>query len=178
MPPATYPTGSLYVDQPTFGILNPLAVRGAGVSLTGGGSAVDLAGPRTAWKGSARSGGSPRTGTLSRVDMEALANGNSVLSVAPPSGVLVNNPNPGQLSDERADQCHAVPARTTARSSPTTGEIAHGTNGDNSDPNAQSLATGTYTGGTNSGVPTDANYGQYLLNIADRSLLGGVERGD
>ena len=111
--------------------------------------------------------------------MEALANGNSVLANPPPSGVLITTPTSaggGTLRTSANALATTYVPNYRYVITTTTGQIAHGTNGDNTDPNPQPLMTGAkVTDGQNVlGVPTGANYGNYLLNIADRSMLGAV----
>lgn len=173
-------SAGITIDQPTFGILNPLAVRAAGVNVS---ATTPSAGPT--WNDGNGDGVGPFRGintaasaTLSPTDLEALANGNRCPKNAPPSGVLTisNLGSPPQSATNGAGQLQAEADAIqwyTRRVITTTGQIPDGTSGDNSDPNPPSIqpSTGSATNADASGLAAPADYGQYLLDIADRSML-------
>ena len=141
------------VDQPTFAILNPLAVNGYGLpiaSISSTGAAQPLGtslGPF---------GKVPSTGTLSSIDLPAYGNGNRVYQNTtdlPKNGVLGNGNTPNVR---------------TERVVSTTGLIGHGTSGGTVDPSAPTVAASPAN-------PPDAD-GNGLLQIADRSDLGPTGR--
>lgn len=144
------------VDQPTFALLNPLAEHGGGVPILGGNGAPkqigDVVGPFA---------GVNKPGSATPDDLPAYTNGNRTYrdpSDIPKSGVLGNGQPSARLRGHRV---------VTA-----TGEINHGTTGDNATPNAPPFAP-TGKKGQGTGGLIDINlFGEYMLNIADRSVLG------
>jgi hypothetical protein len=170
------------IDQPTFGILNPLAVRGGGLPIdpsgiatpqplggfVGGGNLVDGIGPFRAVN--------PLLNT--QYDLQALANGNLVYtSLAPTSGagVTAGTTNPTQATATLNAQAASLPQAilNVATSTP---QILDGSEGDNSDPNGPTApAVGDYNGGVGSGLQTP-DFGPAMLDIADRSLLSQVDQ--
>ena len=176
-------TGNLYIDQPTFGILNPLAIRGAGVSLNAspnGGPAS----PKSPWVDTTgHEGVGPfmgvdpaafTAGAGNPIDLEALANGNQVFQKTPPSGVLTVSPDPTKEAENRAAFNNTYLPYQRYVIVTTTGQVGHGTTGDNTSPySADALPlTVNRTGAGVSTLPPDAGYGPYTMNIADRSRLG------
>ena len=158
------------VDQPTFGILNPLGVQGGGVPLPLTGNynqAFQIGDPLGPFRGVV----SPMPANASAFDLEALANGNTVPLVAPastsgagtspivrPAGDLsVNTPN---------TRTHVVVTSTPL--------IPHNGSGDNSDPTGATVPP-RGTGTTGNGLLTN-NFGTvdqpYALDFFDRSALG------
>jgi len=164
------------VDQPTFGILNPLGVRGGGVNLLAPGPAVPIGDPVTGELGPFRSVQSPPTlgvtPTAGQVTdnyaLQALTNGNDVPTVAPPSSSGVGGSpilRPEGVNDPTGI---STPTMTNVIVT-TTGEIAHNTTGDNGEPSAGPI-TGQYSNTTTDGLLA-ANFGGYGLDIFDRSAL-------
>lgn len=152
------------VDQPTFGILNPLAAQGGGIPLfakpTGnpkGNDALrigDITGPFAGVDASS-------LGTLTADDLPAYVNGNSVyrsVSDVPRSGVLGGARRRSEYRRYRV---------TTAL-----GEVNHGTSGDNADPKVTTDPPVGQHGQPLAGLGQDNNFGPYMLNVADRSVLG------
>ena len=167
------------VDQPTFGILNPLAVRGGGVPLLAPGTAPavaigDEAGPFRSVNTQAN--GLPTLSTYLTANpgdffaLQALTNGNDVLKYAPPSSSGVTG-DPTKLLDPATNPLAPAPTATAVVVT-ATGLIAHNTVGDNSEP--ISSATGAPVGGpstTTDGLPPGANFGGFGLDAFDRSAL-------
>ncbi len=174
-PPANGLGTAIVIDQPTFGILNPLAVRGGGLPLgattgaaaqplggfTGGGNLVDGIGPFRAVDPALPPGS---------YDLQALANGNLVYTGAAPlngSNTATTDPTQGTvtLNAQAAAMPQAVLNVATA-----TPQILDGSQGDNTDPSSTGIAVGNYGGGTGSGLSSPA-FGSAMLDVADRSLL-------
>ncbi len=176
------------VDQPTFGILNPLAVRGGGIPYqlnpgTTPTNAVEIGDPL----GPFRSVATPITASPS--DLEALTNGNNIL-VTPPKST--SGGGGGVVGDPTRRNLAVTNPPTTPRVVVTsTGLIAHNQTGDNSD--APPLPTssnptptlpglppqGTGLAGEGLTTPTGFNappFGSalapYGADLADRSALG------
>jgi hypothetical protein len=142
------------VDQPTFGILNPLAVRGGGVPLfdsTNGNVGAKQIGTDVG----------PFYGvkTPTGNDLAATANGNRYPSTLPVNGVTT-------VANRRAISYTRAVAITSV------GDVSHGSTGSNADTKAGAAPTGTFNGTT--GTLTDLKFGPYALDIADRSALGLV----
>ncbi len=141
------------VDQPTFGILNPLAVRGGGTPLftgTNGANQIGMdIGPF------AGIDASNSTQNLPANDLPALGNGNSYPAdyTELKNGVLAS---PATIQRARRFAIVSV------------GDINHGSSGDNTDPKAGAAPTGTHT----APIAQGAKFGKYSLDIADRSALG------
>lgn len=147
------------VEQPTFAVLNPLAVRGGGPNIlgvrpaTGNGTTVnqisDVVGPFAGIN----------TSTLTPDDLPAYSNGNlSYTSTTdlPTSGVLG-----GDRHKKRFLQV------TTA-----TADIPHGSIGSNGNPdNTAPNATSPISSNTNR-LDASKTFGSYAFDVADRSALG------
>ncbi len=164
------------VDQPTFGILNPLAVRGGGVPLLPVGSVKavqvgDEAGPfRSVEIQTLPLPTFSTQGTGDLFGMQALTNGNAVLAYAPPSSSGVGA-SPVALPNPKTDP--TAPGPTTTNVVVTaTGLIPHNSVGDNSEPQTTLAPLGTYSG-TTDGL-TVSTFGGYGLNAADRSALSNL----
>ena len=158
------------VDQPTFGILNPLAVRGGGVNLLAPGTAAQPVGDEA---GPFRSVGSPPTlgvaapggAVVDNFALQALANGNDVPTIAPPSSSGVGG-NAGRLPKYgTATDPTAINAPTaTAVVVTSTGLITDNTSGDNSDTEPGNVyPIGQYSGVGSDGLAT--------------TIFGGVQPG-
>ncbi|MBV9850210.1 MAG: hypothetical protein JO250_11095, partial [Armatimonadetes bacterium] len=168
--------GNVAVDQPTFAILNPLAVRGGGIPLSGTDPAQVVGGYTN---GTFSDGIGPFRAvdpTLPPVyDLQAASNGNRVYTnVIPPSGSGVANGtnNPTRPVQGLRAQAANYP-QANIRVITTTPQIAHNTQGDNTDPNPPSAAppSGAFSNGGN-GIAAGSGFGPATLDIADRSLLG------
>ena len=162
-------------DQPTFGILNPLAIRGGGVNLLDPNKpAVQVGDELGPFRGV--------IATLSnqQIDLQALANGNDIPTAAPPSSAggkgAVNPEQPLDLAPAAFN-----PPTTPKVVVTSTGLIPHNTDGDNIDPiNSLSntpLPQGTYNAGTDglSALNFGTSAMPYAANVSDRgalSLLG------
>jgi hypothetical protein len=165
------------VDQPTFGILNPLAVRAGGIPLQLNPGVT----PQNAVTigddvGPFRAVQSPISNTT--FDLEALANGNNILQVTPQGPPTSTS---GGGTDPTRRRTLATNPLTTPHVVVTsTGLISHNTSGDNLDrpdptnPNSAFLPTGSYNGGANEGIA--GSFGSlsvpYAMDVADRSALG------
>ena len=170
------------IDQPTFGILNPLAVRGGGLDLLKHSAAVVPIGDELGPFRGVNSASSPLptqanlTGDI--FGLQALTNGNTVLSsYAPPSTSGVSG-NPTRRATGANDPS-AINAPTQISVVVTsTGEITHNTTGSNAGPDGISAAgaplynnpQGQYGGGTTDGLTTTA-FGGSGLDVFDRSAL-------
>ncbi len=166
------------VDQPTFGILNPLAVRGGGVNLLpiSGVTSVNAVqvGDEEGPFRSVEIQASPlptfsTQGTGDVIGLQALTNGNDVLAYAPPSSSGVGA-SPIALPNPATDPTAPAPF-TTKVVVTATGLISHNSVGDNSEPRPTLAPQGTYRNGGNDGLPTAAPFGGYGLDAADRSAL-------
>jgi hypothetical protein len=174
------------VDQPTFGILNPLAVRGGGTDLFGknNGAALPIGDTLGPFRGIVNT-----TGTISNdpYDLKALANGNEIPQAPPPSssgggGVI----NPIKPLNDVANAAFFPPTIPNVVVT-ATGLIRHNDSGDNADATAQAMPpSGSVNFNTNDGlkVPTGlplANFGStfapYALDLGDRSALGLIAQG-
>ena len=178
------------VDQPTFGILNPLGIRGGGIplSLTNASKtyAVEIGNELGPFRGVAPAVPvkSPTTGIISSgagIDpgaLEALANGNNIYqNYAPPSSSGVGQ-NPIDLPTPGSTFSPPVAAQIVVTS---TGLIPHNSSADNLDnvPVGTAAPQGQFTAVGNNGL-TSTNFGgsdrPYSLNIFDRSPLGLVSK--
>ena len=160
------------VDEPIFGILNPLAVRAGGIPLpldpTSGTGTPTNAVQIGDELGPFRAVTSPMTSTPSDpLDLEALSNGNDVPVVAP------NSSSGGGTGIGRLPQSSAATLPHVVVTS--TGLIPHNTSGDNFDaPGANALLpvgsgkTGNGLNATNFGVPS----APFAFDLSDRSALG------
>lgn len=186
-------------DQPTFAVLNPLAVRGGGVPLPVQPGVRKDAVPigRDAYVGPNRDGLGPFRGLTTNdpstqglpagtagqdnLDLQSLTNGNTVyVKDAPPNGTGAGTTSPTDVRIGRNAFDQNYPRRAR-RVTMATGLINHNTAGDNTDPTFQNvnigLLVGKNTGSRNNGLdfsnPTArAPYGNFTLNVADRSALG------
>jgi len=174
------------VDQPTFGILNPLAVRGGGTDLFGknNGAALPIGDTLGPFRGIVNT-----TGTISNdpYDLKALANGNKIPQAPPPSssggGGVINPIKPLNDAANAAFFPPTIPNVVVTA----TGLIRHNDSGDNADATAQAMPpSGSVNFNTNDGlkVPTGlplANFGStfapYALDLGDRSALGLIAQG-
>jgi len=179
------------VDQPTFGILNPLAVRGGGADLFGknNGAALPIGDTLGPFRGIVNT-----TGTISNdpYDLKALANGNEIPQAPPPSsaggGGVINPIKPLNDAANAAFFPPTIPNVVVTA----TGLIRHNDSGDNADATAQAMPpSGSVNFNTNDGlkVPTGlppgslpiANFGStfapYALDLGDRSALGLIAQG-
>ncbi len=180
------------VDQPTFGILNPLGVRGGGKDLFGrtgtvGGAAFPIGDGLGPFRGISRTDG---TIVADADDLKALANGNRIPMVAPPSssggGGTINPTKP--LSDPANAAFN--PATTLNVVVTATGMIPHNNSGDNFDAPVNPTTTNPTptlplfppqgTGTSGDGLTT-TNFGSasapYALDLSDRSALGLIGQG-
>lgn len=147
------------VDQPTFALLNPLALHGGGVPLFGpnGGSVQqigEVVGPFA---------GVHQPSSATDDDLPAYTNGNR--TYRSPTDI----PKSGVRGAGRANARLRFRRVTTVA-----GEINHGTTGDNAAPNPPGAPIGNITNGTpgNGGLTDPKAFGEYMLDIADRSVLG------
>lgn len=165
------------VDQPTFGILNPLAVRGGGIPLqlnpgTTPQEAVEIGDTVGPFRGVT----SPIPNTS--YDLEALANGNNILLTAPTStsgggGTIRTSPVQRNTADTNPPSRRHIVVTST-------GLISHNTSGDNSDARpagSTSLPLFPPMGfGTSGEGLTTLNFGSasaaFAMDMADRSALG------
>ena len=160
------------VDEPIFGILNPLALRGGGIPIAGNvasASAVSIGSELGPFRG-------VKTGTPDGFVRQALTNGNNVLAVIPDStsnvGTVAGDPTKRTLSVTSPDSTEAVVATST-------GLIPHNTGADNLDALGKNPVDpiGSYNSSTN-GLPSAAPFGlayaPYALDLFDRSNLGVV----
>ncbi|MDQ2688557.1 MAG: hypothetical protein M3Y28_11900, partial [Armatimonadota bacterium] len=144
------------VDQPTFALLNPLAAHAGGVPLfTNNGAPKqigEVVGPFA---------GVHLPGSATDDDLPAYVNGNRTYRT------------PADIPKSGVRAAGAVNARLHYRRVTTAlGEINHGTTGDNVVTNPPPTGpTGTIGQGTG-GLSNVDTFGQYMLNIADRSVLG------
>ena len=169
------------VDQPTFGVLNPLGVRGGGVPLplspaTTGSPAVPVGDDLGPFRGIV----SPMASNAPTYDLEALANGNTVPLVAPAStGGGKRSP----IARPAEDLSTTTPYTNTHIVVTSTPLIPHNGSGDNSDPTGAATPpqttlaqTNLTTPNLNNGLSPNANFGTvdkpYALDIFDRSALG------
>ncbi len=186
------------VDQPTFGILNPLGVRGGSVNLLtlgstaavpigdGSGAGGDALGP---FRGSTlppptlTSTVDPKTGATTTTTntlntdpyvLQALANGDAYPTAAPPSssGVGVN---PTQLANGANDPTGVSTPPVQAVVVTATGLIPDNSVGDNEEISAPAtlsngLVAGRYNGIGSNGL-LGTGFGGYSLNVFDRSAL-------
>ncbi len=157
-----------HVDQPTFGILNPIAVRGGGPPIPLGSNAnanakaVTIGGLNDGVLGPF----SAVNATPTQDDLPALSNGNMIYTST--NDVPMN----GVLTGDRGKKQYVSVITST-------NDIAHGTSGDNGDPTAttanpptSSLITPLPNRGKVDSNGNNESFGAYALNVADRSLLG------
>lgn len=185
------------IDQATFAVLNPLAIRGAGLSIdsntgntgtylglssTTGGS-PDL-GPFMSYDNMTGSSSNPATDY--GVYKNALGNGDNVpLNTVPPYGGTITGSNGSIFNPiiSQSSQTNATAYYTMTVATTTAGLLGHGTTGDNGtltvatvtpdDPAKSNQEVGTAIPVIpNSSVPYGQGFGQSLLNVADRSALG------
>lgn len=155
------------VDEPVFGILNPLAVRAGGIPLplTGTPTAAVPIGDEL---GPFRAVASPLVAGNDPLDKEALTNGNDVL-VNPPTSTSGGGLDPTKRHTDLTNPLTSPHVVVTS-----TGLIPHNTSGDNLDANqSNTLPTGTSIGGDglsaqNFGTPA----APFAMDIGDRSALG------
>ncbi len=158
------------VDQPTFGILNPLGVRGGGVPLplTGNYTAASQIGDAL---GPFRGVAPLLPANASPFDLEALANGNTVPLTAPAS---TSGAGTSPITRPAGDLSVNAPNTRTHVVVTSTPLIPHNASGDNSDPTTDTVPP-RGTGTTGSGLLTN-NFGTvdqpYALDFFDRSALG------
>ena len=167
------------VDQPTFGVLNPLAVRGGGVSQvpapTPTSSAVQIGDEEGPFRGvkdplpiNTTAAGAANIDFLA---LQALTNGNVMLTYAPPSSSGVTG-NPTQLATGTNDVTGVNTPTATAVVVTSTGLIAHNTTGSNGEPTASPAAQGAFSTDSTDGLLAGANgFGGYGLNVFDRGAL-------
>ncbi len=161
------------IDQPTFGILNPLAVRGGGVPVLPANSvsAVPVGDELGPFRGVDTSQSALPTATNSTGDtyaLQALTNGNTVLSYAPPS-TTGSGGNPILRPEASNDPAGVTAPTTTEVVVTTTGEISHNTTGGNLEAAATAAPTGVYNSGSDGLQGT--GYGGYSLDVFDRGAL-------
>ncbi len=145
------------IDQPTFAVLNPLAVRGGGPNIPLNGSPSvnqinEIAGPFY--------GIDTNPANLTVDDLEAYVNGNNAYTSTtdiPVSGSLAG--------DKHAKHFRQVTTATT--------DIPHGSLGNNSNPPATQRAAG-FQSDRNAGdrLNADTHFSTYAFDVADRSVLG------
>ncbi len=141
------------VDQPTFAVLNPLAVRGGGPNIPLGSTATvnqinEVAGPFA---------GVNTTNPVGD-DLGAFVNGNNSYATAadiPRSGVLGG--------DRGRKHFRQVTTATT--------DIPHGSIGGNGNP-APTPTGFTSTSSSTMPLPANAQFGNYAFDVADRSAVG------
>ncbi len=171
------------VDQPTFGILNPIGVQGGGVPLpltTTYNQAFNIGDTLGPFRGVA----SPMPANPSFNDLEALANGNRIPLSAPPStSGSGTNPTVRQATDLSTTPTSNIKVVVTS-----TPLIPHNGSGDNTDPTSITTVphttdippdpptTGTAPPNNTTGLGTQTNFGTvglpYALDFFDRSALG------
>ncbi len=147
--PGTPPTGIAQTppsEQPTFGILNPLAVEGKGVPLTVNGGAPGAAQPVADTIGGLGPFGpvlspNPTPGTtLGKQDLSAFSNGSNYLLGLPKSGYNPATEDPTKILSTLAEQATSAPVPVTIATS--VGDIIDGGSGDNGDTSATPTAYG------------------------------------
>jgi hypothetical protein len=175
------------VDQATFSILNPLAIRTAARSMGGN--------PLPAWYNMALSSSSSYTfgelgpfsgvptGSAFSLEQPALANGNSVPESAPNGGTLTNSTgiiNGNDPLNSKGNALVSVPSVPVIMAI-APGMISHGTDGNSStinptglDPTASAAADAAASQPTSPGNSGPGDYGSSMLDIADRSGLGDI----
>lgn len=142
------------MEQPTFGILNPLAVQGKGVPLnTAGSAAPPNAAPVIDILGNGGIAGpfGPVTSTTNPTDLAAYANGSNFIPKLPSSGYDVTAENPLNVTQYLSDQ--TAYAQVPLAIATSVGDILDGTTGDNLDPKTNNYGllvqnrslVGTYT---------------------------------
>jgi len=144
------------IDQPTFAVLNPLAVRGGGPNIPLNGpprvnQINEIAGPFY--------GIDTNPANLTVDDLEAYVNGNNAYTSTtdiPVSGSLAG--------DKHAKHFRQVTTATT--------DIPHGSLGNNSNPPATQRAAGFQSDRTQSPLKADTHFSTYAFDVADRSVLG------
>jgi len=178
------------VDQPTFGILNPLGVRGGGMDLFGNlpNNATVIGDELGPFRGI-----STTTGTIGTEanDLKALANGNDIPDAAPPSSGGGGGTIPPTTANAANDPALNPPTRTNVVVT-ATGLIPHSTSGDNAEavPPAQLLPPSGSTANTapdgvsapvSSAPPNSTFFGSafapYAMDLFDRSALGAIAQG-
>ncbi len=162
------------VEQPKFGILNPIGLRAGGLPLSLNGAAVTQAAEIGDTVGPFRGVVSPLA-SGDTYALEALANGNDIPVAAPTS---TSGGGKGVDPTQRLAAAVAAPTTTHHTVVTATGLIPHNGGGDNSDFNtAATPPTGTYTADTTPGLST-TNFGSpnqpYAADVFDRSALGLV----
>ena len=185
------------VDQPVFGILNPLGARGGGLNLLSASTAAVPIGDSVNFNGDTvgpfRSVSSPptlstptdpKTGVPTSTTttttpgdnfaLQALANGNNIPTVAPPSSSGVTG-DPTKLQNGVNDPTGVSTPTTTAVVVTATGLIPHNTVSDNEEISLPGTLVSGLVIGQNSGTSTNGlqatGFGGYGLNIFDRSAL-------
>ncbi len=149
------------VDQPTFAVLNPLAVRGGGPSIPlGNGIAVkqidNIVGPFSGID----------TANPQPDDLLAYVNGNNGYVATGASGTPVTStdlPSSGVLSGDKRRRFRPVTTATT--------DIPHGSIGSNGNPNSTYAFPGQ-SDRTASPLNSDTPFGNYAFDVADRSAVG------
>ena len=169
------PTKVEAVDQPTFGILNPLGVRGGGVSLlapaAGAFRVGDDLGP---FRGIAN-GTIPAGTSAPNPVLEALTNGNDIPQKSPPSTTGGGSIDP--TKPLAADDRYAPPVPIPFVVVTATGMIPHNNNGNNADPSYDPTVNGgRFPVGSSANVGNglgnpDQFFGPYALNLFDRGAL-------
>ena len=164
------------VDQPTFAILNPLAIRGGGTDLLGkyGGVAVPMGSALGPFRGIAKPLAPADTTAL-----ESLTNGNDVPIKAPPSTGGGGLTDPGHLPRGNYDLIGASIPTNTEIVVTATGLIEHNKSGDNYDAYnigpLSALPVGRSANGGEGFASPNPNFGipnaPYAMNLADRSVL-------
>ena len=162
------------IDQPTFGILNPLAARGGGVNLltpTPPGTvnaALPVGDGLGPFRGVATTLSNPPT-----LDVQALTNGNAVPTFVPPSSSGVGgNPTLLPLAGTPSDPTGINAPTNTAVVVTATGLIPDNTTGDNGDTEGTlAYPTGIYSNSSTDGLTAGAPFGGYALDVFDRSAL-------
>ena len=188
------------VDQPVFGILNPLGARGGGLNLLSASTAAVPIGDSVNFNGDTvgpfRSVSSPptlstptdpKTGVPTSTTttttpgdnfaLQALANGNNIPTVAPPSSSGVTG-DPTKLQNGVNDPTGVSTPTTTAVVVTATGLIPHNTVSDNEEISVPGTLVNGLVIGQNSGTSTNGlqatGFGGYGLNIFDRSALFSI----
>jgi len=170
------------VEQPKFGILNPIGLRAGGLPLSLNNTPVtnaaeigDEVGPFRGIKSNTQ----PLLDGTDPLALEALANGNDIPVAAPTSTTGGGKKGGGGIGNptQRLASAAAAPATTHHTVVTATGLIPHNGGGDNSDFSTNAPPTGTLGNADARGLSA-LNFGSpdqpYAADVFDRSALGLV----
>ena len=158
------------VDEPVFGILNPLAIRAGGIPLPLTPTTKTYAVPIADELGPFRAVTSPLVTGNDKLDLEALSNGNDVL-VTPPDSTSGG----GGIDPTKRNLALTNPPTSPHVVVTSTSLVPHNSSGDNSDVTGQALSPMGF-GVNNDGLNGAEYFGRlnapFAMDIADRSALG------